>query len=674
MRYRAVYFLIALCGLAVLSRMVDLQIVHGEEYSRQSRQRVVKTTTVSAPRGEITDRNGKAMVKNKTGFSLEIHYIKGRKEEELNALIVRLCTLLNENGKKISYSFPVSDDGNFVMSDSDIQAWKKSNGFSEIATAAEVTDYYCEKYKISSDIDGRGKRWAAGVRYEMERTGFSASAPYVIAEDVGQIILTKVRENSSAYPGVVVSAAPVREYPLGNAAAHILGRTGKIYKEEYEQLRGSNYSMNDTIGKQGIEKCFESYLRGTDGVSGVEQSIDGVRVRLVESKPAVPGNNVALTLDADLQQAAEQALADAVRMVVEQSQYENNNAGKDAKSGALAAVEVKSGEVLALASYPSFNPATFNEDYEKLVKDDSLPMFNRAISGAYEPGSTFKMLTAIAALEENIISPGDKIEDLGIYKYYNDYQPACWIYKSRHETHGYQNVSQAIENSCNYFFYDVGRRTGIETIDNYAKEFGLGESTGIELSGEENKGRVASKENREKNGGTWNPGDTMQAAIGQSDNMFTPLQMANYIATLVNGGTRYKAHLVKNVRSAETGAVIYEAKPEVLDKIELKEENYKAVMEGMRNVIELGTASTVFEGFDIPVGGKTGTAEVSDGSDNAVFVAFAPFDNPQIAVCAVIEHGAHGSNAAVAVKKVLDTYFHSSTPPKALSEKNILTR
>ena len=491
---------------------------------------------------------------------------------------------------------------------------------------------------------------------------------------MGQIILTKVRETSAAYPGVVVSAAPVREYPLGSAAAHILGRTGKIYKEEYEQLRGQNYSMNDTIGKQGIEKCFESYLRGTDGVSGVEQSIDGTRVRLVESKPAVPGNNVALTLDAELQQSAEQALADAVQMIVEKSQYENNNAGKDAKSGALAAIDVNTGDVLALASYPSYNPATFNEDYEQLVKDDSLPMFNRAISGAYEPGSTFKMLTAIAALEENVITPSDQIEDLGIYKYYDDYQPACWIYKSRHETHGYQNVSQAIENSCNYFFYDVGRRTGIENIDNYAKKFGLGESTGIELSGEENRGRVASKENREKNGGIWNPGDTMQAAIGQSDNMFTPLQMANYIATIVNGGTRYKAHLVKNVRNTETGAVIYEAKPEVLDKIDLKEENYKAVMEGMRNVIELGTASTVFEGFDVPVGGKTGTAEVSDGSDNAIFVAFAPFDNPQIAVCAVIEHGAHGSNAGVAVKKVLDTYFHSATPPKALQEKNILTR
>lgn len=674
MRYRAVYFLIALCSLAVLSRMVDLQIVHGEEYSEQSRQRVVKTTTVSAPRGEITDRNGKAMVKNKTGFSLEIHYIKGRKEEDLNVLIARLCSLLDENGKKISYSFPVSDDGNFVMSDADIKAWKSSNNFSEIATAEEVTGFYCKKYKISSDFDGKDKRRIAGVRYEMERTGFSASAPYVLAEDVGQIILTKVRENSAAYPGVVVSAAPVREYPLGSAAAHILGRTGKIYKEEYEQLRGQNYSMNDTIGKQGIEKCFESYLRGTDGVSGVEQSIDGTRVRLVESKPAVPGNNVALTLDAELQQSAEQALADAVQMIVEKSQYENNNAGKDAKSGALAAIDVNTGDVLALASYPSYNPATFNEDYEQLVKDDSLPMFNRAISGAYEPGSTFKMLTAIAALEENVITPSDQIEDLGIYKYYDDYQPACWIYKSRQETHGYQNVSQAIENSCNYFFYDVGRRTGIENIDNYAKKFGLGESTGIELSGEENRGRVASKENREKNGGIWNPGDTMQAAIGQSDNMFTPLQMANYIATIVNGGTRYKAHLVKNVRNTETGAVIYEAKPEVLDKIDLKEENYKAVMEGMRNVIELGTASTVFEGFDVPVGGKTGTAEVSDGSDNAIFVAFAPFDNPQIAVCAVIEHGAHGSNAGVAVKKVLDTYFHSATPPKALQEKNILTR
>ena len=671
MRYRVLYFIIAFCCFMSFTRLVDLQLVRGDEYKQMSHERIVKTTAVAAPRGEILDRNGKPLVNNKTGFTIELHYIKGRKEPELNALISALCTLLEANGKKVLFSFPVSEENHFTLSDDDILTWKKDKNFSEIATVEEVLSYYSKQYKVDDTYTPFQKRDIIGVRYEMERTGFSANTPYVFAEDIGEGLMAKIKEKNNQYPGVVVSAAPVRQYVQGSAAAHILGRTGKIYKEEYEELKDQNYSMSDMIGKQGIEKCFEQYLRGTDGISGVEQSIDGRRVKLVESVVPKPGNNVVLTLDSKLQKTAEQALADTVSMIKSSS---GAGPGYDAESGALAAIDVNTGDILALASYPSYDPQYFNENYEVLSHDKNLPMFNRAIGGAYEPGSTFKMLTAIAALEEGVITPNDFIEDRGIYEYYDDYQPACWIFRSKHVTHGYQNVSEAIENSCNYFFYDVGRRTGIENIDKYARLAGLGESTGIELSAEENKGRLASPESREKNGGVWNPGDTLQTAIGQSDNMFTPLQMANYLATIVNGGKRYKAHLVKNVRSPENGKLLYEAKPEIVDRIDMKPENYRAVMEGMRNVVELGTASNVFEGFNISAGGKTGTAEVSGGSDNAIFVGFAPFDNPSIAVCAVIEHGAHGASAGYAVRAVLEEYFKTSETPRLIERKNTFTR
>lgn len=671
MRYRVLYFIVAFCCFMSFTRLIDLQLVHGDEYQQMSHERIVKTTAVAAPRGEILDRNGKPLVKNKTGFSIELHYIKGRKEPELNALICALCTLLEENGKRVVFSFPVSEENHFTLSDDDILAWKKEKNFSEIATVDEVLDFYSKQYKVDDTYTPFQKRDIIGVRYEMERTGFSANTPYVFAEDIGEVLLAKIKEKNNQYPGVVVSAAPVRQYVEGSAAAHILGRTGKIYKEEYEELKDQNYSMSDIIGKQGIEKCFEQYLRGTDGISGVEQSLDGRRVKLIESVVPKPGNNVVLTLDVKLQKTAEQALSDTISMIKNKS---GEGPGYDAESGALVAIDVNTGDILAMASYPTYNPIYFNVDYEKLSHDKNLPMFNRAIGGAYEPGSTFKMLTAIAALEEGVITPNDYIEDKGIYEYYDDYQPACWIFRSKKVTHGYQNVSEAIENSCNYFFYDIGRRTGIENIDKYARLAGLGEATGIELSAEENTGRLASPEAREKNGGVWNPGDTLQTAIGQSDNMFTPLQIANYLATIVNGGTRYKTHIVKNVRSPENGKLLYEAKPEVVSKIEMKPENYRAVMEGMRNVLELGTASDVFDGFNISAGGKTGTAEVSGGSDNAIFVGFAPFDNPAIAVCAVVEHGAHGASAGYAVRAVLEEYFNTSETPRLVEKKNAFTR
>lgn len=675
MRYRVIYFLIALCCLAAVSRLVDIQLIHGEEYKRESQQRLVKTSAISAPRGEILDRNGKAMVKNKMGFSVEIHYIKGRSDSESNSLIIDLCSMAQEDEKKVIDSLPLSEDAAaFSGGEEEMVKWKRNNDIPAEASPGQVLEHFCELYGIDGGYTASQKRVIAGVRFEMERMGFSSNNPFTLVSDISETLVAKIKESNFKYPGVVIATTPMREYTGGTLAAHILGRTGKIYKDEYEQLEGKGYSLNDTIGKQGIEKYCEEYLKGTDGLSGIEQSIDGGQVKIVESIAPEMGDNVVLTIDSGLQAAAERALYDAINLVRQKSAGEPKGEGADADCGAIAAIDVNTGEILALASYPTYEPARFNEDFSLLNSDERAPMFNRAIGGLYESGSTFKMVTAIAALEENVITPSTVIVDEGKYKYFDDYQPACWIYRGHGLTHGRQNITQALENSCNYFFYDVGRRTTIEGINKYARAFGLGEKTGIELEDEENTGRLVSKELRESEGSVWNPGDVLQVAIGQSDNMFTPLQLANYLATIVNGGTRYKAHLIKTVRNSLTGAIVYDARPEALGNIEMKPENYKAVMEGMKNVIELGTASTVFEDFEIKVGGKTGTAEVSDGSDNAIFVGFAPYDNPEVAVCAVIEHGAHGSNAGTAVRAVLEEYFKTDENEENIKQNNTLTR
>ena len=334
--------------------------------------------------------------------------------------------------------------------------------------------------------------------------------------------------------------------------------------------------------------------------------------------------------------------------------------GGDANTGAAVVLDVNNGDVLAMATYPTYNPSLFNEQYSQLLKNPHKPMWNRAIGGTYPPGSTFKMLTSIAALESGVITPNTYINDEGVYRFYQDYQPACWLWRQNHTTHGSLNVSGALAHSCNYFYYEVGRLTGINTMNDYAKRFGLGELTGIELTGEESRGRLAGPEDRTRqNAGQWRGGDTLQAAIGQSENLFTPIQLANYIATIANGGTRYKPHIIKSVRSAIDNKVLMQTESEIIDIVELKTENLLAVKQGMLDVTENGTAQSAFRGYEIKVGGKTGSAQVPTGSDNAVFVAFAPYDKPQLAIAVIVEHGNKGSDVTPIVKAVFDNYFLS---------------
>lgn len=660
---------------AIFIRLFNLQIVDGVSYKEQSEKRLLQSTKITATRGEITDRYGRPIASSRMGFNIVYHkeYIE---KENLNSLILNTINILESYGSDYYATLPITEDGQFSFNSPDynsssdrenIKKFKDNNEFDQSMSASDILSEFYKKFEISNDYSNSEKRKIAGVRYEMELSNFNSSTPYTFAEDVPAEVVSYIREQGEKFAGIDISVEPIRVYTNETIASHIIGRVGRIYKEEYDELKDNGYGMNDIIGKDGIEKIMEKYLKGTDGTQSVEQSIDGRTLKVLETKAATPGNNVALTIDLELQKVAEQSLAETIQSISKRSE------SYGASAGAVAVVDVNNGDVLAIASYPTYNQNTFNEDYSKLLKNESKPMWNRAIAGTYAPGSTFKMLTAVAALESGVTTTSEVIVDRGIYRYYESsgYAPACWIYTDTGRTHGPQNVSQAIENSCNYFFYEVGRRMGIDTLAEYGKKFGLGEYTGIELTGE-SKGIFASREYRKKIGSVWYPGDTLQASIGQSDHLFTPIQLANYLATLANGGKRHKLHLIKEVKSGTDSKVVLKNNPEVVDEVDISDQNYKAIMDGMKAVSETGTAANVFAGFEIPVGGKTGTASVPNGTANALFAAVAPLDNPQIAIAIVVEHGGHGNYVAPIAKNIISYYMNSHSQTEVQQPYNTL--
>lgn len=653
----------------IFAKLFNLQIVNGVTYREQSEKRLLRSHNITASRGEITDRYGRPLVTSRMGFEL-VAYKEYIDDNNLNQLILDTVNILEQYNVAYYDTLPISENGDFIFDSPDYIAeaeFKEANKFDASMTAKDILDKLIEKYKIADYYTPAEKRKIVGIRFEMELRSFNSSTPYTIATDVPMEVVSYIREQGTKFTGIDVSVEPIRVNVNGSVASHILGRVGRIYKEEYAVLKTKGYGMNDILGKDGIEKIMENYLKGTDGVQNVEQSIDGRTMKVLEGKEPIPGNNVILTIDLELQKIAEDSLAQTIQ------DMSTNPESLGASAGAVVVVDVNNGEILAMASYPTFNQNTFNEDYKLLLENDAKPMWNRAISGTYAPGSTFKMLTAVAALESGVTTKNEIINDLGIYKYYesSNYTPKCWIYTDTGRTHGNQNVMQAIENSCNYYFYEVGRRMGIDKLAEYGKKFGLGEYTGIELTGEA-KGIFASREYRQKINKVWYPGDTLQASIGQSDHLFTPIQLANYVATLANGGTRYKLHIIKEVKSGVDSRTIYKNEPEIVEQINISDENYKAIIEGMRAVSETGTASNVFAGYPIPVGGKTGTASVPNGTANALFVAVAPLDNPQIAIAIVVEHGGHGNYVAPIAKNIISYYMQLDSTTDSKIPQNTL--
>lgn len=464
----------------------------------------------------------------------------------------------------------------------------------------------------------------------------------VVKRNITMEQVAQLEQNKINLAGVEVYSDYARDYPAA-LAAHAVGRVGALWKDELSTLLLQGYARDDVIGREGIERSMENVLRGADGTRRVELDEAGRIISVVSKTDAEDGKAVVLTIDADLQRTLESGLASTIEEL------------KTGMGGSAVALEVKTGRILAIASYPTYDITNYSRDYAQLSADKRAPLFDRTIAGQYAPGSVFKMLTAVAGLETGKITTGTVIKDEGIYTYYEEagYAPRCWLFRKTGETHGELDVIGAIKHSCNYFFYETGRLTGISAIDRYAEAFGLGKKTGVELPGEA-AGVLASPESR---GGTWYDGDTLSAAIGQSDHLFTPLQLVSYIAALADGGVRYKPHIIKEIRYPD-GSVV-ETLSEVADIVSIEHKNLTAVLEGMREVTaEDGTASLAFRDYPIMVGGKTGSVQVAaDQPDNAVFAAFAPFEDPEIAIVIVAEGAGAGGNLANIAREFFNACF-----------------
>ena len=521
------------------------------------------------------------------------------------------------------------------------------------------------------DLDPEDARAVAGVLYELylRSTGVYQANEYVFAQEVDIDFISRVKEQS--LPGVVIEATTVRQYHTPYAA-HLLGRVTPIFPEEVEYYTSldedgdgvPDYSLNDTVGRDGVEQAFESYLRGDPGMRTVERNTEGKIVSETWLEEPEPGGNVVLTLDIGLQGYVEQVLAASVPAI---------DVEEETGGAACVVLDVDTAEVLTCASYPTYDITRYNADYNQYASDPTKPLLNRALQGLYAPGSTFKMVTAVAGLETGIIEPDTEIEDLGRYTYWSSPQPMCWIYWQRGTTHGWINVSEAIEVSCNYFFYEVGREVGIDVLVDYATRFGLGQYTGIELY--EEKGVMASPEFTESLGGTWYEGSVLSVAIGQESSQFTPVQLANYIATLVNGGTRNAVHLLKEVKSGDFSQVEYTYEPQVLGTIEIETENLQAVKAGMLALTTQGSVSQHFRDLPFQAGGKTGSAQVDDQTDaNAIFVCFAPYDDPEVALALVVERGGSGSELGAMAADILSYYFSVQETRDEAPQENTLVR
>ena len=681
--------------------LYDLQYVHGADYLAQSRRKIAKTETVEAARGKILDRYGRVLVTNRESYnvSLDTSFM-----EDTNATLLKLLDICRQEGVTWTDTLPVSAEAPFVFTfdtagsgaisnlyalssslkwTSTLPEREEADGIRAAAQEGQGVSYpsadaFLDKlrayYEVDPLLSDNEARALVGVRYELSlRSREVTYNAYVFAQDVEMSFIVQVKE--ADLPGVNIDTTTVREYNTAYAA-HLLGRVGLMSRAEWDNVyQALDYPYNASVGKEGAELAFESYLHGTPGKRNLEINDQGKVVSgddnwvvdpiSGEVLAPDPGDNVIITLDIKLQEAVERILANGIESLK----------SEDTEGGAAVVIDVRDGGVLAMASYPTFDLTTYTQNYNELLSDPLNPLLNRATREVYPPGSTFKMVTAIGALEEGIIEPDTEILDTGRYRYYDDYQPQCWIYRDSGgaRTHNLENVSDAIMDSCNIFFFDAGRRLGISLLEQYTAAFGLGEPTGIELS--EETGWMDGPEYTEIQGQTWYEGNTLPAAIGQGNSRFTPLQLANYVATLANGGTHYAAHLLKEVKSNDFSQVVEQYEPIVLNQLDIDPENLSAVTEGMLRVTTDGSAKAYFADLGVQVAAKTGSAQVSSATEsNALFVCFAPYEDPEIALAIVVEKGGSGSLLASIAAEILEYYFSSGSGMETVTTENTLLR
>ncbi|MBQ9249502.1 MAG: hypothetical protein IJ179_03940 [Oscillospiraceae bacterium] len=659
-----------------------LQIIEGEAYYNRSNEVSSTERTITAARGNILDRYGRVLVSNKECYNLKMDVSKLFGNADPNAIILELAKMVEGYGDTYTDDLPITRTPPFEYEEdmTEIQRTMlnayfvdKGDDLPENPTAVELLSYMRSRYEIDNAYSAEEMRIIAGVRYSINVRYAINTADYYFVEDASPKLISSIMENKLT--GIEVERAYIREYGT-EYAAHILGYVGLMTQEEFERYSLLNYANNAMVGKDGIEYAFESYLHGEDGKVIETRSASGTILSTVYTQEPVPGDHIYLTIDSVLQEQVERILANGVEGMIKtrnQARAEGMARGdydpemKDEITGAAAVVvSVDTGEPLALASWPTFDASTIIEKYADLLATPNAPLFNRALMGAYAPGSAFKPCTAIAALSKGIINTEDKVKCEGVFTKYaaEGYAPQCWIWtaiEGENLTHPEENVSTALRDSCNYFFYTIGEQLGVDDLGEYAHAFGLGVNTGIELV--ETTGNMSNQANHADYTGTvWRIGDTLQAAIGQSDSIFSPLQLAEYCATVANGGYRHSASILKAIRNYDYSEKRYEREPSILSIVQSPEYNWEAVHQGMYMVLnDYVNEANVLEWVDCPwiCAGKTGTAQKGEKITNdGIFICYGPFREPEVAICVIVERGGSGASTQFMARQIMDAYIN----------------
>lgn len=661
---------VAACILMLLYglRLIFLQLVNGDDFKSQATNTTDYKFTVTAARGDIVDSRGERIATSVTGYNVVLNKLL-MGDEDLDGMLQKIVELLRANGESWNDTLLISQPdagGNYTFTAEEgstkdqkaLAAMKDNLGLQQYATANDVMEKLVEDYDLAS-YPLSWQRTLGGIHYEMQLQAFSNVNNFIMAENVSEATVATIKEHSLSLPGVEIVETSTRSYEQSTVLPHVLGRVGKITAEKWKvtdengqttyPLREKGYNMNDIIGISGLESAYEDELRGKDGVETITRNSDGVIVDTALTTVPEPGHTVQLTIDSRFQKAVDKALAENIDMI----NRVYNTGSMKAAAGAAVVLDVKDGSVLAASNYPSFDQNLYATQYSEYSADESLPLFNRALQGLYTPGSTFKPAVAIAALDTGLINRYSTVNCTRVYTYYKDYRPKC-------TQHGHGNgpidVVNAIKWSCNIFFYDVGRRLTSDVYDAYAYKLGLGQRTGVEVS--EATGHLTTK-----NDSNYMESLDIQAAIGQGNTVVTPVQLATYAATIANRGTRYRTHFVKAILDSNTGEVLQETQPEVMDVIEDKGETFDLIQQGM-----IGVSQTIsaLANYPYTIACKTGTPQRSEGYysgssyrhyTNTTMIAYGPTEDAQIAIGIVVEYGGGGARAGNLMADIFNAYF-----------------
>ena len=659
----------AACILMLLYglRLIFLQLVNGDDFKSQATNTTDYKFTVTAARGDIVDSRGERIATSVTGYNVVLNKLL-MGDEDLDGMLQKIVELLRANGESWNDTLLISQPdaaGNYTFTAEEgstrdqkaLAAMKDNLGLQQYATANDVMEKLVEDYDLAS-YPLSWQRTLGGIHYEMQLQAFSNVNNFIMAENVSEATVATIKEHSLSLPGVEIVETSTRSYEQSTVLPHVLGRVGKITAEKWKvtdengqttyPLREKGYNMNDIIGISGLESAYEDELRGKDGVETITRNSDGVIVDTALTTVPEPGHTVQLTIDSRFQKAVDKALAENIDMI----NRVYNTGSMKAAAGAAVVLDVKDGSVLAASNYPSFDQNLYATQYSEYSADESLPLFNRALQGLYTPGSTFKPAVAVAALDSGLINQYSTVFCNGVYTFYKGYSPRC----TRHGHSGNIDVITAIKWSCNIFFYDVGRRTTSDVYDAYAYKMGLGTRTGVEVN--EATGRLTTK-----NDSNYTASLDIQAAIGQGNTVVTPVQLATYAGTLANRGVRYRTHFVKAILDTNTGKVLQETQPEVMDVIEDRGDTFDLVRQGMIGVSETMSG---LKNYPVTIACKTGTPQRSEtyyvGSTrkhytNTMMVAYGPAEDAEIALGIVIEYGGGGARAGNLVADIFDAYY-----------------